>query len=89
MYVMSPPLKLMIDTKKTHMRNVRNEPYAFVAYDWRQEEELTNYDRQHKLQTNANQSFCVEVLRPNQPIRLMSSAVRWPNPTFSFAGLVF
>ena len=27
----------MIDTKRKHMRNarnVRNEPYAFVAYDW-------------------------------------------------------
>ena len=27
----------MIDTKRTHMRNVGNEPYAFVAYDWHQE----------------------------------------------------
>ena len=25
-------------THITHMRNVRNEPYAFVAYDWHQEE---------------------------------------------------
>ena len=24
----------MIEIKKTHMCNVRNEPYAFVAYDW-------------------------------------------------------
>ena len=28
----------MIDTKRMHMRNVRNEPYAFVAYDWHQED---------------------------------------------------
>ena len=28
----------MIDTKRKHMRNVRNEPYAFVAFDWHQED---------------------------------------------------
>ena len=28
----------MIDTKRTHMCNVRNEPYAFVPYDWHQED---------------------------------------------------
>ena len=27
----------MIDTKRKHMRNARNEPYIFVAYDWHQE----------------------------------------------------
>ena len=28
----------MIDTKRTHMRNARNEPYTFEAYDWHQED---------------------------------------------------
>ena len=28
----------MIDTKRKHMRYVRNEPYVFVAYDWNQED---------------------------------------------------
>ena len=42
MYVMSPtPLQPMIDTKKMHMRNVRNKPYVFVAYDWHQEDAHT------------------------------------------------
>ena len=31
---------------------------------------------------------CIEVLLPNQHIRVMSSAVSLPNHTFSWAGLV-
>ena len=37
MYVMSPtPLQPMIDHQED--AHVRNEPYAFVAYDWHQED---------------------------------------------------
>ena len=37
-----------------------------------------------------NQRFvCVEVLRPSQPIKAMSSAVSLPNHTCSWAGLGF
>ena len=39
MYVMIPTtLQPMIDTKRTHMCNLRNEPSAFAAYDWHQED---------------------------------------------------
>ena len=40
MYITSPTLlEPMIATKMTNMRNVHSEPYAFVAYDWHQEDE--------------------------------------------------
>ena len=42
-----------------------------IVCQWHQEEKLTNHDRH----IHTHKFICVEVLRPNQPNRVMSSAV--------------
>ena len=67
--------------------NEDTDQHAHPRTDWSESSQSTLCVAKDPKLFN-NLFVCVEVLRPSQLIRVMSSAVSLPNHTFSWAGLV-